>query len=172
MFSMISNKKAIVFDFDGTLVDTMQIFADVASRLIFEHYGLDKDAARQKYFETSGLPFCKQIEIIFPGHSSNEKVASTYEVEKIEATSDIIMDRETQISAVVSETTKELLERHVRATGVKKGYLVEQALRHHLQALQELPAEVVENAAESSKQPVAVDSGKNLFAAMREALRE
>jgi hypothetical protein len=53
------------------------------------------------------------------------------------------MDRETQISAVVSETTKELLERHVRATGVKKGYLVEQALRHHLQALQELPADVI-----------------------------
>jgi hypothetical protein len=36
-----------------------------------------------------------------------------------------------------------LLERHVRATGVKKGHLVEQALRHHLQALQELPADVV-----------------------------
>lgn len=53
------------------------------------------------------------------------------------------MDKETQISAVVSATTRELLERHVRATGVKKGHLVEQALRHHLQALQELPADVI-----------------------------
>ena len=53
------------------------------------------------------------------------------------------MESETQISALVSRTTKELLERHVRATGVKKGHLVEQALRHHLQALQELPADVV-----------------------------
>ena len=53
------------------------------------------------------------------------------------------MEQETQISALVSRTTKDLLERHVRATGVKKGYLVEQALRHHLQALQELPADVV-----------------------------
>jgi hypothetical protein len=53
------------------------------------------------------------------------------------------MEKETQISALVSRTTKELLERHVRATGVKKGHLVEQALRHHLQALQELPADVV-----------------------------
>jgi hypothetical protein len=35
------------------------------------------------------------------------------------------------------------MERHVRATGVKKGHLVEQALRHHLQALQELPADVI-----------------------------
>ena len=53
------------------------------------------------------------------------------------------MDEETQISALVSRTTKDLLERHVRATGVKKGHLIEQALRHHLQALQELPADVV-----------------------------
>jgi hypothetical protein len=53
------------------------------------------------------------------------------------------MERETQISALVSRTTSELLERHVRATGVKKGHLVEQALRHHLQALQELPADVL-----------------------------
>lgn len=53
------------------------------------------------------------------------------------------MEKETQISALVSRTTKELLDRHVRATGVKKSHLVEQALRHHLQALQELPADVI-----------------------------
>jgi hypothetical protein len=53
------------------------------------------------------------------------------------------MDKATQISALVSETTRDLLERHVRATGVKKGHLVEQALRHHLQALQELPADII-----------------------------
>lgn len=53
------------------------------------------------------------------------------------------MERGTQISAHVSRTTRALLERHVRATGVKKGHLVEQALRHHLQALQELPSDVV-----------------------------
>jgi hypothetical protein len=56
------------------------------------------------------------------------------------------MNGETQISALISKTTKALLERHVRATGVKKGHLVEQALRHHLQALQELPADVVVHA--------------------------
>ena len=53
------------------------------------------------------------------------------------------MDQDTQISALVSRTTRDLLERYVRATGVKKGHLVEQALRHHLQALQELPADVI-----------------------------
>jgi hypothetical protein len=53
------------------------------------------------------------------------------------------MARETQISAQISNTTRELMEKHVRQTGVKKGHLVEQALLHHLQALDELPAEFV-----------------------------
>ena len=35
------------------------------------------------------------------------------------------------------------LDRYVRATGVKKGHLIEEALRHHLQALQEVPGDVI-----------------------------
>lgn len=53
------------------------------------------------------------------------------------------MEKETQISALISRSTKELLERHARATGRKKGYVVEQALRHHLVALEQLPAEYI-----------------------------
>ena len=50
---------------------------------------------------------------------------------------------ETQISAYISEATKEQVERYAEAHGVKKGYLVEEALLHHLQALRELPADIV-----------------------------
>lgn len=53
------------------------------------------------------------------------------------------MAKETQISAQISISTRELMEKHVRRTGVKKGHLIEQALLHHLQALDELPAEFV-----------------------------
>jgi hypothetical protein len=53
------------------------------------------------------------------------------------------MARGTQISAPISEATRTLLEEHVRQTGVKKGHLIEQALLHHLQALDELPAEYI-----------------------------
>lgn len=53
------------------------------------------------------------------------------------------MAKDTQISAQISETTRELMEKHVRRTGVKKGHLVEQALLHHLQALDEIPAEYI-----------------------------
>jgi hypothetical protein len=51
--------------------------------------------------------------------------------------------KDTQISAQISETTRELMERHVRRAGVKKGHLIEQALLHHLQALEELPSEYI-----------------------------
>ena len=50
---------------------------------------------------------------------------------------------QTQISAFISASTKDLVERYVEAHGVKKGHLLEEALLHHLQALRELPADVV-----------------------------
>jgi hypothetical protein len=50
---------------------------------------------------------------------------------------------DTQISAHISEETKERIERYADAHGVKKGALVEQALLHHLQALRELPADLI-----------------------------
>jgi hypothetical protein len=53
------------------------------------------------------------------------------------------MVKATQISALISATTRERLEKHVRASGLKKGHLVEQALLHHLQALEALPADVI-----------------------------
>jgi hypothetical protein len=53
------------------------------------------------------------------------------------------MEKQTQISALVSDATRQMLERRVRASGVKKGYLVEQALQHYLVALENLPADVI-----------------------------
>lgn len=53
------------------------------------------------------------------------------------------MARAIQISAPISKETKDLLEQHVKTTGVKKGHVIESALRHHLRALQELPADVI-----------------------------
>ena len=50
---------------------------------------------------------------------------------------------ERQISAYISEATKKQVERYAEAHGVKKGHIVEEALLHHLQALRELPADIV-----------------------------
>ena len=50
---------------------------------------------------------------------------------------------QTQISAFISDSTKEMLEKYVEAHGLKKAHLVEEALLHHLQALRELPVDVI-----------------------------
>lgn len=50
---------------------------------------------------------------------------------------------DTQISAFISRATKQKVERYAQSHGVKKGHLVEEALLHHLQALRELPADIV-----------------------------
>ncbi len=48
-----------------------------------------------------------------------------------------------QISAYISPDTRRALDQYVEAYGVKKGHLVEMALLHHLQALRELPHDVI-----------------------------
>lgn len=49
----------------------------------------------------------------------------------------------TQISAYISDETKTLVENYSKKSGVKKGFLIEEALLHHLQALKELPTDII-----------------------------
>lgn len=49
----------------------------------------------------------------------------------------------TQISANISPDTRDRLERYVRARGLKKGFVIEQALLHHLQAVSEIPEDAL-----------------------------
>ena len=49
----------------------------------------------------------------------------------------------TQISAYISDETKDRLEKYSMTYGVKKAYLIESAINHHLQALHEIPEEFI-----------------------------
>jgi hypothetical protein len=49
--------------------------------------------------------------------------------------------KDVQISGFVAESVVRDLEGFARARGLKKGYVIEQALRHHLLALREIPEE-------------------------------
>jgi len=49
----------------------------------------------------------------------------------------------TQISAYISNDTKSLVEAYSKKSGVKKGFLIEDALLHHLQALKEFPLDII-----------------------------
>ncbi len=48
-----------------------------------------------------------------------------------------------QVSAYISEETKAEVEAYVKRHGVKKAYLIEEALQHHLQALREIPEDLI-----------------------------
>lgn len=75
--------KAVIFDFDGTVANTMPFLEDLAVGLIEENYGIAKEEAGRKYRETTGMDFASQVERIFPGHSKNGDVIATFEEKKL-----------------------------------------------------------------------------------------
>lgn len=76
--------RVCVFDFDGTLVDSMGAFADIAADVMEKHRGLPFAQARSRYLETSGIPFFQQLELIFPGRPGNSVLADEFEQRKLE----------------------------------------------------------------------------------------
>ena len=88
--------KVIIFDFDGTIVDTMGVYADLAADLIVKHYGWDRNTARQEYLRTSGLPFSGQLDILIPRSSQNTAVSDEFEQKKLKVAENIGLTAETR----------------------------------------------------------------------------
>ena len=65
----------IMHDWDGTDVDTMPAHANLAAKVIKKHYGMSIREARSQYLTTTGVPFDKQLEIIFPYSPDEERKA-------------------------------------------------------------------------------------------------
>ena len=80
----MARARAVIFDFDGTLVDTMSGFADIAADVMHRRHGLDRAHARAEYLRTSGLPFRQQLELIAPGDLRNDEAAEEFEATKQE----------------------------------------------------------------------------------------
>jgi len=76
------NIALLVFDLDGTLVPTMEDYADYAAGLMQTHLGADRAAARREYFRTSGLPFQKQLRQLYPDRTDTDPVAELFEAWK------------------------------------------------------------------------------------------
>ena len=121
--------KVVVFDFDGTIVNSMEAFADIASRVMPRHLPIDAKAARRLYLETSGVPFFEQLEILFPGDTANAAAAREFEAEKLEGYFDepLFDDAAETISAlqgrglvcaVSSNNFQELVDRFVEQAGI------------------------------------------------------
>ena len=87
---------AVMFDLDGTLVDTMGSFADLAAELMAARYEMSYVIARRRYLETSGVPFRQQLEVIFPDDPRNQATSDSYEARKGALCCDARMDDPTR----------------------------------------------------------------------------
>ncbi len=77
-----ASPKAVIFDFDGTIADTMPFLSGLAVGLLTKNYEMSGAEARRRYLETTGMDFRSQLEEIFPEHQRNGAVAATMELGK------------------------------------------------------------------------------------------
>jgi phosphoglycolate phosphatase-like HAD superfamily hydrolase len=82
--------RAIIFDFDGTLANSMPFLADIGVEVMMRFYGISKDDAAARYKSTTGLPYEHQIKLNFPDNEDNEESIEVFEKMKI----DRIFDQE------------------------------------------------------------------------------
>ncbi len=74
--------RVIMFDFDGTLVDSMERLTEIAADEITKEYDIPRDKAVSFYRQSSGLPFSEQMELLFPGGEKNGVVVDRFESRK------------------------------------------------------------------------------------------
>lgn len=75
---------AIMFDFDGTLFDTMGKYQELGSKLMSMYFGVSKRKAKNLFHKNAGIPFREILEKVFQG-SSNETIqvcAKAYDAKK------------------------------------------------------------------------------------------
>ncbi|MFX0045320.1 MAG: HAD family hydrolase [Candidatus Hermodarchaeota archaeon] len=76
--------EAIIFDFDGTLADSMPFLESIGVLVMMGFHGVPKDEAASRYKVTTGLPYEHQIKLNFPEHEQNEAAIEEFERMKIE----------------------------------------------------------------------------------------
>lgn len=76
------SKHVIIFDFDGTLVDSMGEFTQIAARVMSRYFGVTQTQGAALYKATSGLPFCDQVAVLFSNHPNAETAITAFETEK------------------------------------------------------------------------------------------
>ena len=116
--------KAIAFDFDGTLVDTMQEYARIAAEEMAARYGVTEEAGQWIYLDTSGIPFFQQLEVVFGKDDRNDDCAKAFEERKAVFLETVSLDDDAREAlsrlralgisiAITSNNYQELVDRFV-----------------------------------------------------------
>lgn len=121
--------KIVLFDFDGTLVDSMGNLGKIAAETMVKNYGLSFEISYELYMRTSGIPFCQQLESIFPGHKMNNKtveefektkIANIYENRVFEDSKETIeyLKEKNYITAVSSSNFSDIVKEYLNSNGI------------------------------------------------------
>jgi phosphoglycolate phosphatase-like HAD superfamily hydrolase len=76
--------RAVIFDFDGTLANSMPFLAEIGVEVMMKFYSVSKEDAAERYKSTTGLPYEHQIKLNFPDHKANEETIAIFEKMKID----------------------------------------------------------------------------------------
>ena len=99
--------KAAIFDFDGTLADSMPFLEMIGVQIMMKYYGIEKEDATERYRSTTGLPYEHQIELNFPNDKRNHEATEEFEKLKIDRIFEQALFAETE------EVLKKLTEKGI-----------------------------------------------------------
>lgn len=60
-------------DFDGITLDSMKLHGKLASECMTKHFNMSQDEAIKRYYATTGVPFSRQLRLIFPKNNPSIK---------------------------------------------------------------------------------------------------
>ncbi len=74
--------RAVAFDFDGTVADSMGTLAKLAAELLSRELGMPPGEATRRYLGTAGDDFRTQLDVIAYGHPCLDEIAVSFEAAK------------------------------------------------------------------------------------------
>jgi phosphoglycolate phosphatase len=121
--------RAVVFDFDGTLADSMPFLERIGVQIMKKYYGVTHEDATVRYRSTTGLPYEHQIKMNFPDDPRNDSAIEEFEQLKIERIyeQELFPDAELTVRGLVekgfhvfvsSSTFQPTIEEYFRQRGI------------------------------------------------------
>ena len=120
---------AVIFDFDGTLADSMPFLQKIGVEIMMKHFGVSEEDATKRYISTTGLPYEHQIKINFPDDLRNEAAIEEFEQLKIDRIyeQELFPDAESTVRELIgvgfpvfvsSSTFQPTIEEYFRRKGI------------------------------------------------------